>query len=83
MFAEEFNIESKQKALLISVVCAGFDGHNTEDESLRSLRELKELLRTLGINYVDSIIQNKKTIEAATILGKGKIHEIAKKGIRL
>lgn len=83
MFAEDFSISSEPKALIVSIVCPSFLGHHSEDETNRSLLELKELLRTLGIKYLESVVQNKKSIEAATVLGKGKIEEIAIKAKEL
>lgn len=77
MFADQFRINTKIKALLVSIVCPNFEGHNDPEETKRSLVELKELLRTLNIETVGEVVQNRKTIEAATILGRGKLEEIA------
>lgn len=77
MFRNDFKISNQQKALLVSVVCSSFEGHTTQEESARSLSELRELLRTLNIECGNSVVQNKKTLESATLLGKGKIEEIA------
>jgi GTP-binding protein HflX len=52
-------------------------GHETEEDSHRSIEELKELLKTLGIEFEDSVIQKKSSIDPATILGSGKLEEIA------
>lgn len=83
MFTSDFNISSKSKAIIVSMICPNLVGHDTEIETNRSLSELKELLRTLGIIHVDSIVQNKKVIDAATALGKGKIEEIANRANEL
>ena len=56
----EFTISTKEKVVLISVVCDTFEFHRTEDETYRSLEELKELLRTLDIQYHDHIFVQKK-----------------------
>lgn len=74
---DEFRIPLDSDAALVSVVCENLAGHETEAESLRSLDELKELLRTLGLNFNSHYIQNKKTIDAGTFLGAGKLKEIA------
>lgn len=77
MLDQEFHISRQGKASLVSIVCSKFEEHKTEVESTRSLSELRELLRTLGIDVGYQYVQNKKTIEAATILGSGKLEEIA------
>lgn len=77
MLDNEFHISPYAKASLVSIVCPKFDTHKTQHETDESLKELKELLRTLGIEYNNSYTQNKKQLDAGTILGKGKIIEIA------
>lgn len=77
MMDNEFNIDSNYKATMVSLVCPSFDDHKTEAETQRSLNELKELLRTLGLKTGEFHIQNKKDIDPATILGSGKLQEIA------
>lgn len=77
MMDNEFNIDSNYKATMVSLVCPSFDDHKTEAETQRSLNELKELLRTLGLRTGEFHIQNKKDIDPATILGSGKLQEIA------
>src|SRR5690606_20271848 len=46
-------------------------------ETNNSLRELRELLRTLGLVDGEEYVQNKKNIDPATMLGMGKLEEIA------
>ncbi|EQC47588.1 GTPase HflX [Bacteriovorax sp. Seq25_V] len=77
MLDNEFYISREAKASLVSIVCPSFEEHATEKETLRSLGELRELMRTLGIETGDQYIQNKKAIDPASILGSGKILEIA------
>ncbi len=77
MLDNEFNIDISYSATLVSIVCPTFKEHSNEKESQRSLRELGELLRTLGIQANSSHLQNKKQLDPATILGHGKILEIA------
>lgn len=77
MLDNEFHISRTAQAALVSIVCPKFEEHKTENETLRSLNELQELLKTLGIKTSEHYIQKKKTIDPATILGSGKIKEIA------
>lgn len=77
MLDNEFHISKDQKATLVSIVCSKFQEHSTNEETQRSLDELKELMRTLGIETGSQVIQNKKAVEAGTILGTGKLEEIA------
>ncbi len=74
---EEFKIDRAQKAALVSIVCPNFEYHQNEEECQRSLTELRELLRTLNISVGQQFIQNKKQLDPATILGSGKLKEIA------
>lgn len=74
---EEFKIDRSKRAALVSIVCPSFDFHADETETNRSLLELKELLRTLGIEATGSYTQIRKQVEPATILGSGKLKEIA------
>lgn len=77
MMDNEFNIDPNYKATLVSIVCPTFEEHKTEAESTRSINELRELLRTLGLATGEAHLQNKKEIDPATILGSGKLSEIA------
>lgn len=77
MNAEDFKMPLGQKASLVSIVCDKFDSHSTILETNNSLRELRELLRTLGIVAGEEYIQNRKQIDPATMLGEGKLQEIA------
>ncbi|MBC7537909.1 MAG: GTPase HflX [Bacteriovorax sp.] len=77
MMDNEFNIDPTYQATLVSLVCPSFPDHTTEAESQRSITELRELLRTLGLKTGTSHVQNKKEIDPATILGSGKLKEIA------
>src|SRR4029078_4356135 len=59
------------------IVCDKFENHSTVLETNNSLRELRELLRTLGIVAGEEYVQNRKQIDPATMLGEGKLQEIA------
>lgn len=74
----EFHINLESQATLVSLVTPHLEEHRTLQETQRSLTELRELLRTLGIKAMSEIIQNKKQIDAATFLGSGKLEEVAK-----
>jgi GTP-binding protein HflX len=78
MLDQEFHIDTSSKASIITMVCPDFEGHKTLEESEHSLNELKELLRTLRMEVVSQHLQNRKTIDPATIIGSGKLQEIAK-----
>ena len=77
MLDNEFHISREAKASLISIVCPKFKEHETKDQAQRSLNELSELLRNLDIDVGSGHIQNRKSISPATILGSGKLKEIA------
>ncbi|MFA6236532.1 MAG: GTPase HflX [Bacteriovorax sp.] len=77
MMDNEFNIDPTYQATLVSLVSPNFPDHTTLAESERSMTELRELLRTLGLKTGSAHIQNKKDIDPATILGSGKLSEIA------
>jgi GTP-binding protein HflX len=73
----EFTISQKEKVVLISIVCDNFEFHRSEDETYRSLEELKELLRTLKVEYHQEVfVQKKSKVDPATIIGSGKLKEI-------
>lgn len=74
---DDFKLPLGQKASLVSLVCDKFESHSTILETNNSLRELRELLRTLGLNAGEEYIQNRKQIDSATMLGEGKLLEIA------
>lgn len=77
MNSEEYKLPLGQKASLVSIVCDKFENHSTIIETNNSLRELRELLRTLGIIAGEEYVQNRKQIDPATMLGEGKLAEIA------
>lgn len=77
MNQEEYKLPLGQKASLVSIVCDKFENHSTVLETNNSLRELRELLRTLGLVGGEEYVQNRKQIDPATMLGEGKLQEIA------
>ncbi len=74
---EEYQLSRDDKATLVSIVCENFEFHKDINQTMTSLDELRELLRTLGIEAGEQHYQNKKKLEPATILGEGKLEEIA------
>lgn len=79
MLDNEFHISSDAKASLVSIICPCFEEHKSEIETGRSLTELRELLRTLEIPSGYQYIQTRNSLEPSTILGSGKLKEIAEK----
>lgn len=77
MNQDDFKLPLGQKASLVSIVCDKFESHSTILETNNSLRELRELLRTLGLVPGEEYVQNRKQIDPATMLGEGKLLEIA------
>lgn len=74
---EEFHFKLEQKATLVSLVCDSFEFHENAEKTENSLIELRELLRTLGVEAGSQHIQNRKKVDPATMLGVGKLEEIA------
>lgn len=74
---EEYKLPIGQKASLVSLVCENFEHHSSPRETLSSLSELRELLKTLGLIPGEEYIQNKKHLDPATMLGRGKLEEIS------
>jgi GTPase len=79
MLDHEFYIDRDTKAILVSVVCSQFKEHQSITDAERSMTELKDLMRTLGIPVGSSILQNRKAPDPATIIGKGKVEEVAQR----
>lgn len=77
MLENEFQLDRERQASLVSLICPKFDGHQTEEEVARSLIELRELLRTLGIPTGSHHTQSRKSVDPATLLGTGRLLEIA------
>jgi GTPase len=63
----------RPKAVLVSVQLSGV----TDAAQQSSLKELKRLCQTLGFEVVGEVTQKRKGLGAATLLGKGKLVELA------
>lgn len=79
MLDNEFHISTEARASLVSIVCPKFEEHQTEMDTGRSLTELRELMRTLGVHTGYQYVQARNQLDPATILGSGKLKEIATK----
>ncbi len=78
MLDNEFTIDVTAVAGCVSLINSKMEYHKTKEETQHSLNELDELLRTLGLKSIGQYFQKKDPIEAGTILGTGKLEEIAK-----
>jgi GTP-binding protein HflX len=63
----------RPKAVLVSVQLSGV----TDAEQQSSLKELKRLCQTLGFEVVGEVTQKRQSLGAATLVGKGKLRELA------
>ncbi|MBN2030821.1 GTPase HflX [bacterium] len=55
----------------------------TKYQEEESLKELGLLAITAGAEVVDSILQDRRSIDSATLIGKGKVHQIARRATEL
>jgi GTP-binding protein HflX len=63
----------RPKAVLVGVQLPGV----TDAEQRSSLMELKRLCKTLGFEVVGEVTQKRKSLGAATLVGEGKLVELA------
>src|SRR6266850_8472139 len=63
----------RPKAVLVGVQLSGV----TDAELRSSLKELKRLCETLGFEVVGEVTQKRQSLGAATLLGEGKLVELA------
>lgn len=66
--------KKKSKAVLVSVQLPSV----SDQENTGSLNELARLVETLGFEVVGRVSQKRKAAENATILGEGKLRELAR-----
>jgi GTP-binding protein HflX len=52
-------------------------------EAEESMRELRELARTAGVETVDTVIQMRERIDPKHVMGKGKLEEVVVRAIEL
>lgn len=68
------DFKQKEKALLVGVKLPTIDEFTLED----CLAELKLLAETAGAEVVDTVVQDRKKLNPAFFIGKGKIDQIKK-----
>jgi len=73
----DYSLIPKDKAMIVSVVSENMEGHKNEADTLRSLAELKDLLKTLDVQCCGEFHQNRKKLVSGTLVGSGKLKEIA------
>ena len=61
----------EENALLVSVTTA------PRKKAMDSLMELRELSRSGGIHVVDTVLQQRKTVDARFLIGSGKLKDLA------
>lgn len=66
-----------ERALLVSVTTA------PRKKALDSIAELVELSRSGGIEVVDTVLQQRKTIDARFLMGRGKLSELVIRAMQL
>lgn len=62
--------EQQERFVLVGVAASD------NDDTVRSLEELEELVATAGADTVGKLIQNRESIHPGTYIGKGKIEEV-------
>ena len=77
MFDQEYRIGHKEKGLIVSVTCPTLKTHETPERTQTSIEEMQDLMSTLGIEYTESFTQNRAHLDPGTIIGPGKLEEIA------
>jgi GTP-binding protein HflX len=77
LIEKDYSLSTEAKACLVSMISPKLKEHSTEDETKISIDELRELMRTLHIEVGSEFVQNKKSVDPATMLGSGKLQEIA------
>ena len=68
------NSKTKPNAVLVSVQLPGV----TDLEHQSSLEELSRLVHTLGLNVVATVSQKRKNLAGSSIVGEGKLKDIAR-----
>ena len=71
--------QEKEKAILVGIVLPGMTVRQEEE----SLDELAFLADTAGAEVVDRILQDRRVVDPATLIGKGKVHQISRRGVEL
>ena len=71
---------SRASAMLVGVWAAGKGARQRAEESME---ELRQLARTAGVKVVDAVIQIRRELDPRTVVGKGKMEELALQALEL
>jgi GTPase len=69
----EKNKNKSESAIIVGVLLSGDDPHDLADD----LDELESLLKTLGIETIERVIQKRQKLSPRYLIGEGKVKEIA------
>jgi GTP-binding protein HflX len=69
------------RAILVHV--ADKSDRHAHDHAQESMRELRELSRTAGVEVVDTVIQFRDHVDPRLILGKGKLEDVILRAVEL
>jgi GTPase len=75
-------VKSKDRAILVHVGDKT-RGPEAVREAEDSMRELRELARTAGVETADAVIQMRSHIDPRHVMGKGKLEEVVVRAIEL
>ena len=73
-----YDIKEEQERVILVGVCT-----NEHDDTMESLDELKDLVKTAGAIPLEIVVQNRESIHPGTYIGKGKIEELRQRIIEL
>jgi len=72
-------IEAKDGRAILVHVC----DKRHADKAEESLRELRELARTAGVEVADAVVQIRDKVDARTVLGRGKLDDTVLRAMQL
>jgi GTP-binding protein HflX len=75
-------VKSRDRAILVHVGDKT-GGPTALREAQDSMRELRELARTAGVETADAVIQMRAHVDPRTVMGKGKLEEVVVRAIEL
>ena len=73
-----YDIKEEQERVILVGVCT-----NEHDDTMESLDDLKDLVKTAGAIPLEIVVQNRESIHPGTYIGKGKIEELRQRIIEL
>jgi GTP-binding protein HflX len=76
-------VKSKDGRAILVHVGDKTQGPQALREGHESMRELRELSRTAGVDVVDTVIQMREHIDPKHVMGKGKLEEVVVRAIEL